>query len=80
MRADEEAFLGEKSGALPDRGLPDRVAEDDGRDRRPGRSDPLASPSDTTPCKPNQLDEPARLTLDPTRHVLEHGLTVLPLP
>ena len=77
MRADEEALVGDQSGTLPDRGLPDGVAEDNGCDGRPGGSDTLTDSGDTTTREPNPLDEPARLSINPARHVLEHGSTVL---
>jgi len=80
MRADEEAFLCEQNRAFSDRSLPDRVAEDDGRNSRLGGGDTLTNPGDTTPREPDQLHEPARLTTNAARHVLEHGSTVLPPP
>jgi hypothetical protein len=78
MRADEEAPVGDQSGALPDRALPDRVAKDNGCNGRPGGGDALAHPRDTTSREPDQLDEPASLTTNPARHILEHGSTVPP--
>ena len=60
VRADQETGLGDQSGALADRGLPDGVAEDHGRHGRPGRSDPLSDPGDTTTREPHPLDEAAR--------------------
>ena len=80
VRADQETRLGDNSAALADRGLPDGVAEDHRRHGRPGRSDPLSDPGDTTPREPHPLDEAARLTAHPARHVLEHGSTVLNPP
>jgi hypothetical protein len=77
VRAYQEASLGDQSSALTDRGLPDGVAKDDSRDGRPGGSNTLAGPGDTTPREPDQLDEATDLTTNPARHVLEHGTTVL---
>jgi hypothetical protein len=62
---------------LTDRGLPDGVSKDDGRDGRPGGSNTLAGPGDTTLGEPDHLDEATDLTSGPARHVLEHGSTVL---
>jgi hypothetical protein len=77
VRPDEEASVGNQRSALTDRGLPDGVAEDDGRDGRPGGSYTLADPCYTTTREPDPLDKAAGLTADPARHVLEHGSTAL---
>jgi hypothetical protein len=77
VRAYEEASFGDQSSALTKRGLPDGVAEDDGRDGRPGGSNTLADPGDPTTREPDPLDEAADLTSNPARHVFEHGSTVL---
>jgi hypothetical protein len=77
VRAYQEASFGDQSSGPTDRGLPDGVAEDQSRDGRPGRSNTLADPGDTTTREPDPLDEATGLTPHPARHVLEHGSTVL---
>ena len=62
VRADKETRVGEKSGALTDRGLQDRVAEDEGCDGRPSGSDTLADPGDSATSEPDLFDKAARLT------------------
>ena len=65
VRPDEEASVGDQRSALTDRGLPNGIAEDDGRDGRPGGSYTLADPCHTTTREPDPLDKAAGLTADP---------------
>jgi hypothetical protein len=80
MRAYEEAPVRDQSSTLPDRDLPDRVAKDNARNGGPRGSDTFTDPGDTTAREPDPLDEPASLTANPARHILEHGSTVPPSP
>lgn len=59
VRTYEEPRVGDQSATLPDRGLPDGVAKDNGCNGRPGGSDTLPDPGDMTTHEPDPLDEPA---------------------